>query len=149
MQQQPKPAQRILCLIDGYLGNINEGREGAVGKSPDMERKLALLDRYPGRWALVGSEIIRGGVRVSVGTKGRTYARYGYETASANGKTYARRPHPDGVPLSALVKSVRPKQPEPLPVVQPDEFGWSRDEINNALATAKAWLFPTEGIQAV
>jgi hypothetical protein len=134
-----------LCLIDGYQGSIQEGREGS-GITEGMKRKLAILDKHPGRWALVHEEGGPRGNRFYVGTAGPNFAKYGCEIATVNGKTYARRPHPSGLPIESLVTKRAPA--EPLPVIKPNSFGWSRDEINNALATARAWLFPTEGIQA-
>ena len=147
MQQQPERSQPILCLIDGYPASQSEGREGS-GITEGMKQRLALLDRYPGRWALVATEVQRDGVKELAGTRASTFAKYGYETATVNCKTYARKPHPDGLPIEALVKKAEVRPYEPLPAIKQNSFGWSRDEINNALATARAWLFPTEGIQA-
>jgi hypothetical protein len=146
-QAAPKPPQPVLCLLDGYPGSLYENREGN-GITEGMKRKLQLLDRYPGRWALVGTELWKDGRRDIVGTQARSFAKYGYETATVNSRVYARRAHPDGLPIEAVVKKMPKRLYEPLPAVQPDSFGWSRAEINNALATARAWLFPTEGIQA-
>jgi hypothetical protein len=147
MQQQSKPLAAILCLIDGYTGSPYENREGN-GITEGMKRKLQLLDRYPGRWALVGTELWKDGRRDVVGTQARSFAKYGYETATVNSRVYARKPHPDGLPIEVVVKKMPKRLYEPLPAVEPDRFGWSKAELSNALATAKAWLFPTEGIQA-
>ena len=147
-QAAEKPRQAVLCLIDGYLGSVQEGKDGSFGMTEGMKRKLQLLDRYPGRWALVGTEFSQDGRKELVGTQARSFAKYGYETATLGGKIYARKSHPDGLPIEAVVEKAPKRYYEPLPAVQPDSFGWSPAEIKNALATAKAWLFPTEGIQA-
>jgi hypothetical protein len=146
MQQQRRPLPAILCLIDGYQGSLFEGREGS-GVTEGMKRKLELLDRYPGRWAIVSEDGRRDGERFLAGTSGRDFAKYGCEVVTVNRKTYARRPHPSGLPIDAYVSKHRVTR-EPLPIVEQNRFGWSATELSNALATAKAWLFPTEGIQA-
>lgn len=145
MQQQPKPLPPILCLIDGYPGSVFEGRE-ASGMTDGMKQRLAILDRNPGRWALVHSVVYGNGGEVHAGTKPQFWRKLGYEVETINCDTYARRPHPNGRPLSDFV--TRQERKEPLPKLRPAQFGWSRDEINSALATAKTWLFPIEGIQA-
>jgi hypothetical protein len=148
MRKQPKRSQPILCLIDGYLGSLHEGRIGKGSMTPGQERKLALLDRYPGRWAVVHARERAGDGYNNIGTHGPEFVKHGYEVAVANGKTYARRPHPSGRPLSDFVTKMPAKRFDPMPAVESDEFGWSRDELANAAATARAWLFPIEGIAA-
>ncbi len=146
MQRQPRRSERVLCLIDGYPSHVQEGREGS-GAGPSMERKLRMLDRYPGRWILV-AERIKGTGGVRVGTGAENFAKYGYETATANKRTYARAPHPSGLPLESVVTKLPRRHIDPLPAVESDEFGWSATEMNNAIATARSWLFPIEGTQA-
>lgn len=136
----------ILCLIDGYPGHIQEGREGSGSgvMAEGTKRKLMAIDSRPGRWALIGERGLEG--KASSGLEGAKFKRLGYEVQTLNGKTYARKPSPDGRPLTDWVTPTVLLVPDaPLPMVEPDEFGWSPTEINNALATARAWLFPIEG----
>lgn len=142
MRKQPKPSRPVLCLIDGYLGSIQEGRVGQ-GLAPHVVHAMKMLDRYPGRWAIIrsASKIDK----TDVGIKSALFSERGYELRSMNGNMYARRPHRSGKPLEQTVTQLPPRRRDPLPAVEMDEFGWSPAEIDDALATANAWLFQTEG----
>jgi len=142
MPSQHKPARPVLCLIDGYLGAIQEGRVGK-GLAPHIIHAMKMLDRYPGRWAIIRSRSKTEGF--DYGMKADVFKAHGYEVSCLNGNTYVRRAHRSGIPLDATVTRLPRRMPCPLPAVENDEFGWSPAEINNALATARAWLFPIEG----
>jgi hypothetical protein len=153
MQRPDKPSQRILFLIDGYPSESGmQGSEGDLGRlGPVMHNVMTQLDRWPGRWAVVRELIVDPitGARHERGIPVERLEQQGYEVARLNRKGYARKPLKGAPPLSDLVA----KKPALAPIVgypevTPDEFGWTRDEINDALATAKSWLFPTEGTQA-
>ncbi len=155
MQQQPKRSrviqrtpEAILCLIDGYPSHSLEGREGSFGAGPAMEGKMRMLDQYAGRWMLVSERIRVAGELVRVGTAAENFVSRGYETAIVNNKTYARHPHPGGLPIDSVVTKLPRRHVDPLPVVESDEFEWSANELHNAIATARSWLFPIEGTQA-
>lgn len=136
--------ERVLCLIDGYpalFGGVND--EGT--KQAQIARIDRVLKSRPGHWYLVGHR----STRRSEGSEPRTMRDAGFEVEVVNGDVYARVPHPDGRPLSELVAKRQPWTfGDKLPELAVDGFGWSRNELNQAMATARAWLFPTEGIAA-
>jgi hypothetical protein len=91
----------------------------------------------------------QGGVLTRAGARAFDLKARGYEVAGVDGKQYARVPHPSGVPISSLVTKTRPlTAADALPEVKAIHFGWSQDELRQAAATARAWLFPIEGIAA-
>ena len=138
--------QRILGLIDGYQ-SIFGGDAGS--RRQNLSRVIAEMRKRPGHWFLVGQRSRAQGISVKVGATADDLKRHGSETSEVDGKLYARFPHKSGVLLESLLSRPSKRlQITPLPAVESDRFGWSRDELNNATATAKAWLFPIEGIAA-
>lgn len=141
---QPKQ-KRILSLIDSYPSTY--GGEFDAGSVRDNARRtdIALASR-PGHWFLIG-ENGKGSVQAT-GARTSDVRSRGYEAVELNGRHYARIAHPSGVSIEALVTKLPYTKPtDRLPVLARD-FAWSRDELNDALATARAWLFPIEGNQA-
>jgi hypothetical protein len=134
---------RILGLVDGYPPM--SGSTGIEGMQSEQSEYIArALNARPGHWFLVGQRL-PGGQRRGIGTSNTR--RCGYEGKEVNGNVYARVPHPDGVPLESLVTRRKPwSSGDALPALAADKFGWSRGELNDAMAMARAWLFPTEGI---
>lgn len=152
MQRPSKPSQRILCLIDGYPSESGmQGSEGDLSRlGPVLLNVMQQLDKRPGRWAVVHEKLVDPitGVEQRRGVEPDVLRKHGYEVARLNRKGYARRPLEGAPPLSDLVARKPPLAPiTGYPEVTPDEFGWTRDEIKQALATAKSWLFPLEGEQ--
>jgi hypothetical protein len=145
MQQHSGPQTRILGLTEGYSATF--GGDDVEGSGLAHGQYVArALNAWPGHWFVVGHRL-RGGARRGFGSSNAR--RNGYECKEVNGKVYARVPHPDGVPLEQLVTKRRPWDVgDALPELKADKFGWSRGELNEAMATARAWLFPTEGIAA-
>jgi hypothetical protein len=128
---------------------VTTGKTGEMGAA--SQHVAGWLNANPGRWAVVRELIVDPitGARHERGIPVERLEQQGYEVARLNRKGYARKPLKGAPPLSDLVA----KKPALAPIVgypevTPDEFGWTRDEINDALATAKSWLFPTEGTQA-
>jgi hypothetical protein len=148
MQPHSTPQKRILCLINGYPTCFG----GVETYGSDMAHSVLIareLKARPGHWFLVGKMTKVNGREVKVGSEPVDMRRRGYEAARVDGHIYARTPHESGVPLNALVT----KQPtylamEKLPELTVSTFGWSKNELKNATATAHAWLFETEGIAA-
>lgn len=148
MQQPNSRSERILGLIDGYPELF--GGNGEVMNSVARQQWVRkTMDESPGRWFVVGEVRHVNRRRVSVGPHPYILRGYGYEVEIANSKVYARAPHPSGRPLSDYVDIAPPKRPSDAPPeLTSDKFGWSGSEIQDALATARAWLFPIEGIAA-
>jgi ethanolamine utilization protein EutQ (cupin superfamily) len=148
MQQPSKPAERILCLIEGYPSAF--GGDGEV-KADHAHQKWVrkMMSEQPGRWFLVGEVVYVNRVRKRLGREPVELRKLGFEAEQVSHKVYARAPHPDGVPLSDLVTRAEPRtRSDALPEVADVRFGWTADEMSNAIATARAWLFPTKGIAA-
>lgn len=147
MHSQPRPQHAVMGLIDGYLSGVMVGRIGPFGLSPHVLKAMEQLDKHPGRWGLIFVKAQPG--YEAAGMYDKSFSRAGYELVTVNGKTYARKPHPSGLPIDAVVTRQKPRVPsDALPAVTPDVFGWSANELHHALATAKSWLFPIEGTQA-
>lgn len=145
MKQPSSRQERILSLIDGYQSDFG-GEFDAGSKQGQLSRIVRELHRWPGHWFLVGQISRRGGAKATAGARAVDLKRHGCETAEVDGKQYARIPG-EGVPLMSLVTRPEKRQMhERLPAVASDKFGWSRNELANAKATARAWLFPIEGI---
>jgi hypothetical protein len=146
MQQHSGPQERILSLLEGYPSNFG-GVEIAGSKLAHTEYIARMMHSRPGHWFLVGHRPNNGGARL--GVDGSTARRQGYEMAEVNCNVYARVPHPSGLPIEALVTRRKPwNHHDKLPELTADRFGWSRGEMSDAMATARAWLFPIEGIAA-
>lgn len=150
MPPRSKPSQRILCLVDGYPSESGmQGSEGEPNRlGPVLLNVMHHLDRWPGRWAVVHEILVDPitGAEQQRGIVAAALIKQGYECKRLNRKTYARKPAEGAPELTDLVARKPPLAPiTGYPEVTPDEFGWTRDEINQALATAKSWLFPLEG----
>lgn len=143
MQPPRKPLDRVLCLIEGYP-SVFGGQEVESSRAANSLRMRRWMTAYPGTWFIVGD------ARAGTGDNAGGMRRRGYESAEYDGATYARIPHRDGLPIEAVVARRKPWHHlgDKLPELKADRFGWSGDEMTDALATAKAWLFPIEGIQA-
>lgn len=136
------PQKRILSLIDGYQASF--GYQQANGQRMD-----AALYSRPGHWFLVGRRWVTNGVDYTVGSPATDLKRRGFETAVVNNNHYARVSTSDGKPLTDFVTRQPPYNPQSAPQqLKSDSFGWSSTELSSALATARAWLFPIEGIAA-
>jgi hypothetical protein len=146
MQQHSGPQKRILCLLEGYPSTFG-GVEVAGSPAANSEYISHVLNQRPGHWFLVGYR--RGSSNTSTGVDANTARKQGYEVECIARHIYARVPHPSGLPIESLVTRRKPwTLGDKLPEVTADKFGWSRGELNEAMATARAWLFPTEGIAA-
>lgn len=146
MQQHSGPQKRILNLIEGYPSTFG-GVDVAGSSAATTEYISRVLHERPGDWFLIGYRI--GSSGASIGVEANTARKQGYEVECISRNIYARVPHPDGLPIEALVTRRKPwTLGDRLPELTADRFGWSRGEMNDAMATARAWLFPTEGIAA-
>ena len=146
MKRRKGAQTRILCLIDGYQ-SVFGGELDAGSKQANASRMEREMRARPGQWFLVGQSGKSGGVFTRIGARASDLRGRGFEAVEIDGKHLARVPHKSGVPIESLVTRRKPPTAaDALPSVKSDRFGWSRDELNNATATAKAWLFPIEGI---
>lgn len=147
MQQRSNPAGAVLCLIDGYLSTGGDGE--VTDKIASATRVRRMMHQRAGRWCLVGELRYVNRRPVAVGADQTILRKQGFEVEVVNRKIYARAPHPSGRPLSDFVeRKPQARRGDALPELAPAAFGWSRDELSNAIATAHAWLFPETGIQA-
>jgi len=147
MQQHSGQQERILCLLEGYPSTFG-GVEVPGSSAAKTEYISHVLHQRPGHWFLVGHRPADND-RAVTGVDAGTARKQGYEVECINHHIYARVPHPSGLPIEALVTRRKAwHHSDALPEVTPDRFGWSRGELNEAMATARAWLFPTEGIAA-
>lgn len=146
--QQPKPSDRILSLIEGYPSLF--GSDGEVKASNAHQKWVRkMMNSRPGQWFLVGDEAYVNRLRKRSGMAATELRKYGFEVEKVNDKVYARAPHPLGRPITDLVEQRPPKnRHDALPELADVRFGWTADEMSKALATARAWLFPVEGIAA-
>ena len=146
MQQRSGVQKRILCLLEGYPSTFG-GAEVPGSSAATTEYIRHVLNERPGHWFLIGHR--QGLGSTATGVDASTARKQGYEVETVNCKTYARVPHPSGLPIEALVTRRKPwNHADEPPKLIADRFGWSRGELNEAMATARAWLFPTEGIAA-
>jgi len=143
MQPHSKRLDRVLCLIEGYPSNFG-GVEVESSKAAVSQRMSRELNAAPGTWFIVGDR------RAGTGARVDSMRARGYEAAEVNAAVYARVPHPSGLPIESVVPKQLPwlHMVDKLPTLTADRFGWSTNELTDALATARAWLFPTEGMQA-
>lgn len=147
MQQRSNPADRVLCLIDGYLSTGGDGE--VTDKVANMARLRRMMHERPGHWCLVGELRYVNRREMLTGADATVLRKQGFEVETVNRKIYARAPHPSGRPLSDLVeRKPQARRGDAIPELAPASFGWSRDELSNAIATAHAWLFPESEIQA-
>ena len=148
MKQPSGRQQRILGLVDGYPAAFGgESDDGSIRAG--ASRNLREMRKRPGHWFLVGQRRRVDGRTVKTGSMAADLRQRGVEAVEVDGKQYARVPGKCGVAIEALVtKQPAPLPSDALPEVTRDRFGWSQNELANAAATARAWLFPIEGIAA-
>lgn len=131
---------RIMTLVEACTMSPHDDKKD----SDAVRRGAGWLEANPGRWFIVGefAREFHGHSEAIVGMDQRTARAAGFEAETVNSRVYARLAHPDGLPLADFVTRSYRRQSDPLPKLASDPFGWSITEMQNALSTAREWLFP-------
>lgn len=136
----------VVDLVDPYYTPTAKQVGSHKSSTAASRRVVTWLRNHPGRWAIT-AEGATGLTRQVL----RDYPDiYATENRSANlnadgiPRTYAQVPHPLGEPLKdALARRPLPGGPVLyLPALEPDPFGWTKDELAEACQIARDNLFP-------
>lgn len=98
-----------------------------------LHRTVQWMEEHPGRWALIQDS--------GLGLDYKALWKRGYQISTSEGKTYARKKHPEGESLKEALRRDR-KAPKDLPVLGKSEFNWTPEELKEATEVALANLFP-------
>lgn len=140
----------VVDLVDiAHMFETQDDRAEMVAAA--AARVLQWADTHPGRWCMFFAEG-QGVCRDSMAKHARRAGTYTIteikEFKGPERKVFLRLDHPEGEPLKqALQRPGSPRFPvRDLPELERSEFNWTAEELADATALARQWLWPVRAL---